>query len=48
MWADWIDEPDLESDELLAPGAAFIIFRPGYYDEEQARMVAAGLVPGGR
>lgn len=47
MWADWIDEPDLESDELLAPGAAFIIFRPGYYEEEQARMVAAGLVPEG-
>jgi hypothetical protein len=48
MWADWIDEPDLEPNELLDPGMAFIIFRPGYYEEEQARMVAAASVPGGR
>jgi hypothetical protein len=48
MWADWIDEPDLEPDELLNPGMSFIIFRPGYYEEEQARMVAAGLLPGSR
>jgi hypothetical protein len=47
MWADWIDESDLEPDELLDPGMSFIIFRPGYYEEEHARMVAAGLVPGG-
>jgi hypothetical protein len=46
MWADWIDEPDLEPEMLLDPGMSFIIFRPGYYEEEQARMVAAGLVSG--
>ena len=46
MWADWIDEPDLEPDELQDPGMSFIIFRPGYYEEEEARMVAAGLIPG--
>jgi len=45
MWAEWIDEPDLGPDELQDPGAAFIVFRPGYYEEEQARMVAAGLIP---
>ncbi len=47
MWADWIDEPDLEPEMELDPGMSFIIFRPGYYEEEQARMEAAGLVPGG-
>jgi hypothetical protein len=46
MWVDWVVESDLEPDELLDPGMSFIIFRPGYYEEEQARMVAAGLVPG--
>lgn len=46
MWADWIDEPDLEPDMLLDPGMSFIIFRPGYYEEEQARLVASGLLPG--
>ena len=46
MWADWIDERDLEPDELLDPGMSFIIFRPGYFEEEHARMVAAGLLPG--
>jgi hypothetical protein len=45
MWADWIDEPDLEPDELRDAGAAFIIFRPGYYEEEQARLAASGLLP---
>lgn len=47
MWADWIDEPDLESDELRDAGGAFIIFRPGYYEEEQARLVTSGLLPSG-
>jgi len=47
MWAEWIDESDLEPDELLDPGMSFIIFRPGYYEEEHARKVAAGLVPEG-
>ena len=46
MWADWIDEPDLTPDELQDPAQSFIIFRPGYYEEEQARLRAAGLVPG--
>ena len=47
MWADWIDESDLEPEMLVDSGMSFIIFRPGYYEEEQARMVAAGLVPEG-
>jgi hypothetical protein len=47
MWADWIDEPDLEPDELRDAGASFIIFRPGYYEEEQARLVASGVLPAG-
>ncbi|MEO7592258.1 MAG: hypothetical protein ABI134_13670 [Byssovorax sp.] len=46
MWADWIDEPELEPDMLLDPGMSFLIFRPGYYEEEQARMAASGLLPG--
>src|SRR5262249_47192596 len=46
MWADWIDEPDLTPDELQDPAQAFIVFRPGYYEEDNARMVAAGLIPG--
>lgn len=48
MWVDWVVESDLEPDELLDPGMSFIIFRPGYYEEEQARMVASGLIPEGR
>ena len=48
MWVDWVVESDLEPDELLDPGMSFIIFRPGYYEEEQARMVAAGLMTGGK
>jgi hypothetical protein len=45
MSADWIDEPDLDTDLLKEPASVFIVFRPGYYEEESARMVAAGLVP---
>ena len=45
MWADWIDVPDLAPDELQEPALSFIIFRPGYYEEERARKVAAGLIP---
>ena len=45
MGADWIDEPDLELDELEEPAQGFIVFRPGYYEEEHARMVATGLIP---
>src|SRR5262245_2525310 len=45
MCADWIDESDLSSSELAEPGASFIVFRPGYHEQEHARMVAAGLVP---
>jgi hypothetical protein len=45
MWADWIDVPDLAPEELQEPAMSFIIFRPGYYEEEQARLAAAGLIP---
>jgi hypothetical protein len=45
MWADWIDETDLSASELAEPGASFIAFRPDYYEQERARMVAAGLLP---
>jgi hypothetical protein len=47
MWVDWVVESDLEPDELLDPAMSFIIFRPGYYEEEHERLVAAGLLPGG-
>jgi hypothetical protein len=47
MWVDWVVESDLEPDELQDPGMSFIIFRPGYYEEEHERMVASGLLPGG-
>lgn len=47
MWADWIDTPDLEPDELQDPALSFLVFRPGYYEEEQARMIRAGLIPPG-
>jgi hypothetical protein len=46
MWADWVNEPDLEPEMWLDPGMSFLIFRPGYYEEEQARMEAIGFVPG--
>lgn len=48
MWADWVDEPDLEPEMLLDPGMSFLIFRPGYSEEEHERMVASGLIPEGR
>jgi hypothetical protein len=32
MFADWIDEPDLDPDELQQPGQAFVVFQPSYYD----------------
>ncbi len=44
MWADWIDEPNLSPEQLAAPGESFIVFRPGYCEQERARMVAAGLI----
>ena len=44
MWADWIDEAELDADELQDPAASFIIFRHGYYEEERARLASAGLI----
>lgn len=46
MGADWIDEPDLGPDELSDPAEGFVIFRPGYWEQERARIAAAGLLPG--
>jgi hypothetical protein len=46
MWADWIDEPDLEPADVAKPAMSFIVFRPGYHQEERARMLAAGLIVG--
>ena len=42
MWADWIDMPGSDRDV----DASFLVFRPSYYEEEKARMVRAGLIPG--
>lgn len=39
MWADWIDVTDLEPDELLEPAESFIIFRPGYFEEDKPQIV---------
>ncbi|WP_437484978.1 hypothetical protein WME75_46370 [Sorangium sp. So ce1014] len=47
MWADWIDEPELEPDELLDPAASFIVFCPGYYEQAWTRMADSGLVAPG-
>ena len=48
MYAPSIDEPDLDEEGRREPAQSFLAFRPGYYEEEQARMAAAGLVPEGQ
>jgi hypothetical protein len=40
MYAPFIDQPDLDAEERAAPGEGFLVFRPGYYDEERARLAA--------
>jgi len=37
MYAPMIDESDLNEDEALRPGESFMVFKPGYYEEELAR-----------
>ncbi len=44
MWADWLDAPGVDDELRSKPGASFIAFRAGYYEEERARMLAAGLI----
>lgn len=45
MFSDQIDEPDLDERERAAPAQSFLAFRPGYYEQENARLLAAGLIP---
>lgn len=40
MWADWIDEPDLDDDERRMPARSFMVFRKGYYEDELRRMAS--------
>lgn len=37
MYAPLIDESDLNEDEARRPGESFMVFKPGYYEEELAR-----------
>jgi hypothetical protein len=41
MYAPFIDEADLDDDERAEPAETFLAFRPRYYEEETARMMAA-------
>lgn len=40
MHAPMLDEPDLDADELAAPARSFLVFRPGYYEQERTRIDA--------
>jgi hypothetical protein len=40
MYAPFIDERDLEDDEKNEPALGFVIFKPGYYEEENLRLEA--------
>lgn len=47
MGAEGIDVPDaeLEFGEMHEPAVSFLVFKPGYWEEERERLVKAGLVP---
>ncbi|WP_394844974.1 hypothetical protein LZC95_48975 [Pendulispora brunnea] len=38
MYAPLIDVPDLDEDDRTAPGQGFMVFRPGYYEEEEEHL----------
>jgi hypothetical protein len=38
MYAPSIDEPDLDDEERAEPAQSFLVFRPGYYEEERERL----------
>lgn len=38
MYAPSIDEPDLDDEERAEPAQSFLVFRPGYYEEEWTRL----------
>jgi hypothetical protein len=38
MHAPLIDEPDLDEQERAEPAQSFLVFRPGYHDEERERL----------
>lgn len=39
MWSDWIDDTDLDSVQLKDPALSFLIFRPGYYEEDRPPLI---------
>ena len=40
MYAPSIDEPDIDDEERAERAQSFLVFRPGYYEEERRRLKA--------
>jgi hypothetical protein len=45
MYAPEIDEPDLDDEEQAMPAQCFLVFRPGYWEAERARLGIAETPP---